>query len=145
MTELDELMAVPEEHRRTIARWLLDRSERYQPSMVLSEDAAELVRGAVLGCAVDLADPESEDSTVEHANEVILGLVQDTEIITIYDKTDQPLATDYAVGAACTSQRTDPTGSPWKCTRVNGHDGRHEAGGSHGRVYASWPLTTSPE
>jgi hypothetical protein len=29
-------------------------------------------------------------------------------------------------------------GSPWKCVRPNGHEGRHEAGGPGGVMYASW-------
>lgn len=28
---------------------------------------------------------------------------------------------------------------PWNCTRAKGHEGRHEAGGPRGQMYASWP------
>ncbi|GAA2696350.1 hypothetical protein Apa02nite_068860 [Actinoplanes palleronii] len=29
----------------------------------------------------------------------------------------------------------------WACTRLAGHDDRHEAGNADGKMFASWPAT----
>lgn len=72
--EASELAAIPEEHRRTIARWLLERTKQYRSSFVLSEDEAKLITGALAEAAVVLVDPESEDSTLTHAADVLQDL-----------------------------------------------------------------------
>ena len=69
---MDEEMAwVPESHRKTFAKWLLERAERYQPSMFLDEIQANLLKDVLTGVAVDVVDPMSEDMTNAHAARVL--------------------------------------------------------------------------
>ncbi len=42
--------------------------------------------------------------------------------------TDTPCGAALEAGAGC-----------YLCTKERGHDGRHEASGSTGEIYASWP------
>lgn len=67
----EDLAAIPEEHRKIIARWFIQRAETFEPSWVLSWDAATIIRGVLTGSAVDLADPLSDDSTTGHATRVL--------------------------------------------------------------------------
>jgi hypothetical protein len=69
-----ELADIPEQYRRTIARWLLDRAERCKPSRLLDYHTARQIQGALGGAAVDLADPLAEDTTTGHARNVITDL-----------------------------------------------------------------------
>lgn len=68
------LAAIPVEHRHTIALWLLQRANRYQPSFVCPETTASALQAALSGAAVDLYMPEAEDSTVGHAAAVVAEL-----------------------------------------------------------------------
>lgn len=72
---MDEEMArVPAGHRKTMAKWLLERAEQYRPSMLLSGQEADLIQGVLTGIAVDVMDPESEDMTTAHAARIIGAL-----------------------------------------------------------------------
>lgn len=69
-----ELAEIPQEQRRVIARWLVERAAQFRPSLVLTKHEAQQIQGVVLGLAVDLFDPLGDDSTIEHAAQV-LGLI----------------------------------------------------------------------
>lgn len=71
---MGERSEVPVEHRRAVARWLIERGDQFQQSWVLGAEQAQMIRGALYGAAVDLVDPDSEDTTVEHAAEVVAEL-----------------------------------------------------------------------
>ena len=66
-----DLAAIPYEHRKTLARWLLQRGQGFQPSIFLSAREAGCIRDTFTGAAVDVADPLSEDSTIGHAAHVL--------------------------------------------------------------------------
>lgn len=70
----DDLWAVPLEHRQTIARWLAQRAASFEPSFFLSDRAAEAIRDAVRGAAVDLMSPGVDDTTIGHAQAVLGSL-----------------------------------------------------------------------
>lgn len=67
----EDLAAIPEEHRKVIARWLIQRSETFTSSWMLPSDAAAIIQSALTGSAVDIADPLSDDSTTDHATRVL--------------------------------------------------------------------------
>lgn len=67
----EDLAAIPAEHRRTIALWLTQVAESHTGGWVISAAEAALIRNVLLGAAVDLADPTSEDTTVEHAAAIL--------------------------------------------------------------------------
>lgn len=66
-----DLAAIPAEHRRTIARWLVERGDIFRPSFILSAEDTATIRDVLRGAAVDLATPTAEDSTVGHADQVL--------------------------------------------------------------------------
>ena len=70
----EQLAAIPAEHRRTIALFLIDRAENTRTSWVLDRHTRGIVSDVLYGAAVDLADPLSEDSTTHHAADVIQDL-----------------------------------------------------------------------
>jgi hypothetical protein len=71
----EDLAAIPAEHRRTIALWLTQVADSHTGGWVISAAEAALIRNVLLGAAVDLADPTSEDTTTDHAVEVLARLV----------------------------------------------------------------------
>jgi hypothetical protein len=73
----DQLWAIPLEHRRTVARWLAERSHTFVGSWVLPEREALLIREALQGAAADLVTPGVDDSTTGHARAVLSELVAD--------------------------------------------------------------------
>lgn len=70
----DQLNAIPAQHRRTIALWLTQRAQQFQPSVFCTAETAHAVQGALSGAAVDLYTPTAEDSTVHHAAQVFMWL-----------------------------------------------------------------------
>ena len=70
-----QLAAIPPEHRRTIARWLLEHAATFKPSWLLIPGACAAVHDALKGAAVDLAMPETDCTNTSHANRVILDLL----------------------------------------------------------------------
>lgn len=66
-----DLAALPIEDRKVIARWICERADQIRPSIYCTPDTVEAITGVLYGIAVDLADPESDDSTVQHAREVL--------------------------------------------------------------------------
>jgi hypothetical protein len=71
---LEDLAVIPAEHRALIAVWLIERADAMKPSWLFPEAEARAVRNALAGCAVDLADPLAEDSTIGHAEQVMAEL-----------------------------------------------------------------------
>lgn len=74
MITAEQLAAIPAEHRMVIARWLCERGAQIRPSMFATPSEVEAISGVLHGCAVDLADPTAEDSTVQHSYGVLLRL-----------------------------------------------------------------------
>lgn len=71
----EDLAAIPQGHRLTIARWLIERADSIRAAWwILPDSAASAVRGHLAGAAVDLADPLTDDSTIDHANDVLRSL-----------------------------------------------------------------------
>lgn len=70
----EALAAIPEEHRRLLARWLAAQSTLLRPSWLFPAQTTLLARDVLRGAAVTLVDPLSEDSTVSHAAEVLSEL-----------------------------------------------------------------------
>ena len=61
--------------------------------------------------------------------------------VTEYEPGEEPLMRpeDHGNEYCCIAECQSPTAPMlWWCTRRLGHTERHEAGGMHGRVYASW-------
>lgn len=75
--ELEHLAAIPETYRRTIARWLAQRGSA--PASGLFAQAIQTQNEALRGAAVDLAYPLSEDSTNDHAADVLADLTRGTQ------------------------------------------------------------------
>lgn len=73
------LAGIPDDHRRTIARWLLERAGSYQPSIFINAHTAEHLHRALLGAAVDLAEPLADDTTIGFAAGVVTDLLSDPE------------------------------------------------------------------
>lgn len=69
------MAAVPVEHREAVARWLIQRAGRYQPSFILTGDQAGMIQDALCSAAVDVADPTAENSTLAHSAEVMRRLL----------------------------------------------------------------------
>jgi hypothetical protein len=67
--EPEDLAALPEAHRRIIARWLAERGSL--PEGGLFPQQAQGFNSGLRGAAVDLVAPLSEDSSVMHAREVL--------------------------------------------------------------------------
>lgn len=67
----EAMAAVPVEHREAVARWLILRAQRYQPSFLLTKGQAAYIQDALCSAAVDVADPTAEDSTLAHAARVM--------------------------------------------------------------------------
>jgi len=70
----EDLAALPIEARRTIALWLVQRAESFRTSWVLPKSERAAINQALVGVAVDLAEPLAEDSTIGHAAHVIGSL-----------------------------------------------------------------------
>ena len=70
----DDLWQIPAEYRDTVARWLIGRAHALRPSFVLNEYQAALIREALVGAAVDVAEPGADDTTIGHANAVLARL-----------------------------------------------------------------------
>jgi hypothetical protein len=68
MIELGDLERIPQQYRHTIAQWLLERANAFQPSPLFPD--VSMARVALQGAAVDLVLPSAEDSTIEHAEKV---------------------------------------------------------------------------
>lgn len=72
-----DLAYIPEPDRRIIARWLVQRSNEVMSPMaklLYGEVSVGLVRDSLLGAAVDLVDPLSDDASIEHATQVLKTL-----------------------------------------------------------------------
>lgn len=78
MIEAEQIEAIPEQHRRLIAQWLLERVAQYQPSWLLPQWQVALLCDAISGVAVDLMRPVSDDSTLDYAAEVLHDLAGGT-------------------------------------------------------------------
>lgn len=75
--EPDQIADIPYQHREVIARWLIQRVKPASSLLarsLFSEEASALARDVMLGAAVDLIDPLSEDSTIEHATGILASL-----------------------------------------------------------------------
>lgn len=69
-----QLAAIPAEHRALVARFLIERAAQFKPSFVLSAEMTSVIQAALTGAAVDLHDPESDDSTLGHVAVVVAEL-----------------------------------------------------------------------
>jgi hypothetical protein len=68
MIEPEDLAKIPTTHRHTIGLWLTERAAQFEPSWLLPNSIG---RDILWGAAADLIDPLSEDSTLEHAHDVL--------------------------------------------------------------------------
>lgn len=79
------LYAVPIEHRRIIARWLVAKGQLYtqmskRPNLLDPDGRiSAMVADVLKGAAVDLMDPLTEDHTVDHANNVLADLAKEED------------------------------------------------------------------
>ncbi len=74
MITAEDIAAIPEGHRRTIARYLCDHALALRPSMFATQRDVEAISSMLLGVAVDIVEPVSEDTTVQRATEVLASL-----------------------------------------------------------------------
>ncbi len=70
----EDLAKIPAEHRRTIARFLIQRADGTRGSWVLSDHTRRIVADVLNGAAVDIADPLADDSTIAHAADILTDL-----------------------------------------------------------------------
>lgn len=105
-----ELAAIPEGHRRTIARWLAGQSTMLRPSWLFSAQSIQLARDVLKGAAVDLVDPTAEDSTIEHAAKVLHDLVFRPADITESQRQLLTLIEEYAGARAAQVEELHATG-----------------------------------
>jgi hypothetical protein len=71
-----DLQSVPEDYRVMVARWVLERAKRYQPNLILTPEMAGVIQDVLVGVAVDIAVPDSEDMTVTYAAAIIRDLME---------------------------------------------------------------------
>lgn len=107
-----ELAAIPEGHRRTVARWLAGKATMLRPSFLFSERVIYLARDVLKGAAVDLVDPTAEDSTIDHAAEVLHGLTFQPHDATASQQQLLELVEQYATARAAQVEELHASGDP---------------------------------
>ena len=70
MIEPEDLAKIPTMHRHKIALWLAERAAEHTGS-IFGAAYQSAVRETLWGAAADLIDPLSEDSTLDHAHDVL--------------------------------------------------------------------------
>lgn len=77
--ERHHLAAVPAEHRLLVARWLAQQARQLHGTLdrqwVFTAEAVRLAADTLASAAVDLVDPDEENTGVDHSNEVLVRLL----------------------------------------------------------------------